>query len=433
MIGKWMRAAKIAMLAIPLFAATAKADDGGYSRQIQSFTVEATDETLTYPSVLTSLPDEHSTFIPLWFGSYLIFGASDLQNVPNTPVGAVVLQTSDLQTLTFASSLGYNEQVLASFLPPNSCDVAPLSLNLNVFDLNYAAPGTVVQDPAQPPGNMIMIYEAENHCPGGVVNQPYDASIGLARSTDFGHTWPAPVNSPSGGPDRYPVLQIATPQPPTAHPAMGDAVPSAFIDHTPEGDNYLYAIYGYHAAPGGTNDGLMRVARAELGADWNIFSWSFGKSNSNPLQFYKWYNGGFTEPGIGGLDTGVLPGKGCLNGTQAQAEITYNDDLRQYLMIFVCQDYVDDLAGWYYSTATSLDRQDWTEPQLIINSQQAIVTPCNLSNDSGAQFDGWYPSSVSPGAAQGHTKLTGYIFFQNGCETTRSRVYARRAFTIVPK
>ena len=36
------------------------------------------------------------------------------------------------------------------------------------FDLNYASPGSVVQDPTRPAGNFIMIYEAENHCPGAV-------------------------------------------------------------------------------------------------------------------------------------------------------------------------------------------------------------------------------------------------------------------------
>ena len=36
----------------------------------------------------------------------------------------------------------------------------------NTFDENFAAPGSVVQDPTLPPGNLIMVYEAENHCPG---------------------------------------------------------------------------------------------------------------------------------------------------------------------------------------------------------------------------------------------------------------------------
>ena len=56
------------------------------------------------------------------------------------------------------------------------------------FDGNYAAPGSVVQDPTLPPGNLIMLYEAENHCPGGVNQQPFYATVGFARSSDNGKT-----------------------------------------------------------------------------------------------------------------------------------------------------------------------------------------------------------------------------------------------------
>ena len=68
------------------------------------------------------------------------------------------------------------------------------------FDLNYAAPGSVVQDPTRPPGNMMMFYEAENHCPDGTDWQrQFYATVGYARSFDFGKTWPAPINAEFGG------------------------------------------------------------------------------------------------------------------------------------------------------------------------------------------------------------------------------------------
>jgi hypothetical protein len=112
------------------------------------------------------------------------------------------------------------------------------------------------------------------------------------------------------------------------------------------------------------------------------------------------------------------------------AEINYNDDLQLYLLIFVCESGPSGarIAAWYYSTATSLDLQNWTAPQLIANSQFPLTTPCSAGG-SGQQFDGWYPSFMSPGAAAGHTKLTGKVFFQNGCDTG-TRVFASRTFTI---
>jgi uncharacterized protein (TIGR03437 family) len=381
--------------------------------QIATFSVSA-DQTLTYPDAapspyLVNLPDEHTTVIPPASSAapYLVFGASRVSGTAVVSAGAVVLQTTDLTDFTFATSLGYNSPVLLSPVAFTSCDPAYDT----EFDENYAAPGSVVQDPTLPAGNLIMVYEAENHCPGGVNQQPFYATVGFARSSDGGKTWPAPANGPLGNAARHPVLVSAEPEPPTSHPPMGDAIPSALTDKSLDGNQYFYVTYTYHSS---TADGLVRVARAKIGAD--------------PLTFYKWYNGSFSQPGVGGLDTGAPPSAGC--GTtvlQAQSQISFNDDLGLYLLTFVCQS--NGQAGWYYSTATSLDIQDWTAPQLIANSQFPITPNCGNNGTSGNQFDGWYPSFMSPGAATGHTKLTGTVFFQNGCETG-SRIFASRTFTI---
>jgi hypothetical protein len=384
---------------------------GGGPPAIKSFSVSA-DQPLTWPNSLANIPDEHTTIVPpaAPSGPYLVFAASKITGGTG---GAVVLQTTDLATFTFAD--GYNHQV---FAPP--VDIAQCnSTYATEFDENYAAPGTVVQDPTLPAGNLMMFYEAENHCPGGVNQQPYYATVGFARSSDNGKTWPTPENSVLGAADRHPVLKAVNPQPATGgYTPMGNAIPSAFVDRNSVGDQYVYVVYGYNS--GGFNpaaDGIMRVGRAKLGTD--------------PLAFLKWYNGSFGQPGIGGLDTGVLPSTGCSpNARQAMAEINYNDDLQLYLLIFVCQSGTTGsrVAAWYYSSATSLDLQNWSAPQLIANSQFPITTPCSTAG-TGSQFDGWYPSFMSPGAAAGHTRLTGKVFFQNGCDTA-SRVFASRTFTI---
>lgn len=390
---------------------------GGTLAQIQSFSVGA-DEALTYPSspsdppYLVDLPDEHTTFIPLGTGAndYLVFGASKLSGGTS---GAVVLQTADLKTFEFAQGLGYARQVLSSPLAIDQCSAATGA----EFDQNYAAPGSVVQDPTLPPGNLIMIYEAENHCPGGVNQHPFYATIGFARSPDDGKTWPAPANGALGNAARHPILKGANPQPSVAHTPMGDAIPSAFVDQSATGDFFLYVTYGYHdggQAP--ATDHLVHVARAKLGVD--------------PLVFQKWSSGAFDQAGLGGLDRGVLPGSGCPSGQQAMAEISRNDDLGRYLMVFVCRSASSGspVGAWYYSTATNLDLQDWTAPQLIQGSQFPITEPC-AGLTTGGDFDGWYPSLVSPGASAGHTKLTGRVFFQNGCDTGK-RQFMSRTFTI---
>ncbi len=190
------------------------------------------DEALIYPPSLVDLPDEHTTFIPRAFGlgGYLVFGASRVEGGVDTRAGTVVLETKDLHTFTFAH--GYSSPVMFPPLPFTTCKL-PIGTYDPEFDLNYAAPGTVVQDPTRRPGNLIMIYEAENHCPGGEWQQPFYATVGFARSSDNGKTWPQPVDSEFGGPDRYPILKISEPEPTDLENppmALGDATPSAFVD-----------------------------------------------------------------------------------------------------------------------------------------------------------------------------------------------------------
>jgi hypothetical protein len=197
-------------------------------------------------------------------------------------------------------------------------------------------------------------------------------------------------------------------------------------------------------------DGLIRVGRGKLGEvyhdfgdddhdSWDDHHWSSG--HDSQLQFYKWYNGTFSQPGIAGLDSGVIPTTGC-TGRQSMSGITYNDDLGMYLMIFVCNPSSTSpegvipkitYAAWYYSTATSLELEDWTPPQPILNSEHEIVAPCNTTDPkepSGSAFDGFYPSFMSPGAPAGHIRLTGFAFFLNGCDTGLPRKFASRKFTI---
>ncbi len=414
-------AASLAAVALVIPALLAPRSARAQERlQITSFSV-GPDETLTYPNAsgdpnrLEDLADEHTSFIPLGPGpnDYLMFASSKVASAATG--GAVVLQTGDLQSFDFATALGYGYQVMNPPVDITKCDATYAT----EFDENYAGPGSVVQDPTQPPGNLIMIYEAENHCPGGTNQHSFYATVGFARSSDNGKTWPLPANSVLGDSDRHPVLKCVNPQPAAGgYTAMGDAIPSAFVDQKANGDAFLYVVYGYH--DGGmtpASDGLLRTARARLGAD--------------PLDFRKWYQGAFTQPGIGGLDTGVLPESGCgANGQQHMAEVTYNDDLHQYLLAYVCISGPTGsrVGAWYYSTATSLDAQDWTAPAMIANSEFPVTEPCP-SLTTGEQFDGFYPSFMSPGAAAGHTKLTGQVFFISGCDTGK-RTFTARTFTI---
>jgi hypothetical protein len=362
------------------------------------------DETLTYPSNMPSLPDEHTTILPPAAGSsvYRFYAATKLTGGNS---GTVALETSDL--LTFVPAAGYPPQVMTSNIELRTC-----AGDNGGFDQNYAAAGSVVQDPTLPAGNLIMIYEAENHCPGGMPQTPYYARVGFMRSSDNGKTWPLPAAGATGNASRYPVLQSADPQPAAPNAtAMGNAIPSAFVD----GD-FLYVVYIYQPAPPAAWDGKLRIARAQLGGNGQV-------------AFAKWNNGAFSTPGIGGADSAILSNGGCV-GTQDQAAVHRVDPLDVYLLVFVCRNQVTHQAAWYFSTATSLDLQDWSAPQLVAGSQSTLSAPCPGSTQAnGQEFDGWFPSLVSPGAAAGHIVQAGYAYYAKGCDTD-SRTFNRRTFAI---
>src|ERR1700736_3796595 len=99
--------------------------------------------------------------------------------------------------------------------------------------------GSVVQDPTLPPGNLIMIYEAEIHCPPSSKGMGAGwVSIGVTRSADGGRTWPPPVAQKGFEQDwleygngRYAGLTLpGTPPRTVANEFFGNVLPSAFVD-----------------------------------------------------------------------------------------------------------------------------------------------------------------------------------------------------------
>ena len=382
------------------------------------------------PTPVATLPDEHSSFLaPAAAGDpYLFFEAAKV----GTTLGAVVLAV-DVDAGTFSLASGYASPVLNSPKPFGQCAGVgdPAGLD-DEFDENYAAPGSVLQDPTLSAGNLIMVYEGENHCrtdPSTMIVhnvQPYYATAGFARSSDNGVTWPAPGLTP--GPFRYPILGGPAAKPaydPTSITAVGDAIPSAYIK-----GSCLYVVYANHPAPTDTNHAIaIQIARTQL------------DGTTDPLTFQKYLvssgAGAFDSPGLGGDGTNVIPftpiGSASATpqctGTQFQPGLSYNQALHRYLMTMVCE--VSSTAGqlaWFYSTATSLETQDWTVPQIIENTQ-STTSACG---SNGTSFDGWYPSLYNLTLAPGHTGRNNVAYYLNGCNLDPTRVFATRPITVTP-
>ncbi len=127
------------------------------------------DIRLHYPrDVLIGLPDEHTTFLPVADPNdadrWLVFGSRSI-GAPGAG-GSILLATHTLEEFHFATARHYAQQVMRPIANFGACFRSGAAANPGFVE-NYAAPGSVMQDPTLPPGNLIMIYEAENHCPGG--------------------------------------------------------------------------------------------------------------------------------------------------------------------------------------------------------------------------------------------------------------------------
>ena len=440
--------------------------------------------------------DEHSTvFPPGALGTntdYLFFVGSGTNLSPD--IGTSVLSggtgpaSSGQWIFNPATSDGYGVYTGGFgpvFRPPSSEQNCPVVSNATLqdptFDLNYAAPGTVIKDPTAPAGSLLMIYEGTNTCVGSSGGPRAGAGVAyistsIATSLDYGKTWPTyrgtstfsfvqmPFGNQTSGPNapsgalganvcegnncgvtpsaaygRYPVLT-----PPLSIPAAiaaaqtfngdtGDAEPSAFLDdasgiYPP----YVYVVHDYTPVGGQGTD--IAVARAQL------------NGGAAPLSFNSWNGQAFNSPGIGGAEAYILPSgpfQNCESSGQLRGggSIQYVETTRQYLLLFTCRSTSDPALGigggpagvaWFYATSPDPSNPAlWSTPQEITGSFSTIDSSGGCSS-----YKGWYPTMMSLGAVPGHITTSGYVFYLWGCETGAGtttappRQYSSRMFTI---
>jgi hypothetical protein len=421
------------------------------------------DQPLVYPDSFYWLPDEHTTIkraqvaqnylsLPGQPGPHDFFVAMSNCIAPGIRLrpgqcengkigklygGTFVLQSSDFKHFNLAPGFGNAAHGQAVFWAPHEPGKCGYT-TVTHFDEQYAAPGSVLQDPTLPPGNLIMIYEAEIHCPPAKQGMAAGwVSVGVTRSSDGGRTWPPPIARRGMendwleyGDDRYAGITIpGSPANKVYDHFFGDVLPSAFIDDMdPSGNFYIYVPYQYTGSPDNPNaDSKIHIARAWLGA-------RSGRREVGRLHFHKWYQSGWNAEGRGGLEDGVMPACTTSFG-EGNAQLSYNDALGRYMMTFVCSSYTCPTQNncyayqdsLYYSTATSLDKQDWTTPQPIQNSTHPRQTA-----SAGWIMDDGYPSFVSPGCDQGHLGLSGSVFLLKG-NPLGDRRFVSREFTIRPQ
>lgn len=207
---------------------------------------------------------------------------------------------------------------------------------------NYVGGGPVYFD--EPSDTLLLFYHAERH-PRGI--KKFYSTLGITYSRDLGHHF-------------FDLGEFILPYI-TLKEASGKQIEvsgGAVVPH----HKYLYVYYTDHAK---TGERGLAVARAES-ADVIISA-----QQGNLSEWKKYYNGHFSEPGLGGNFTPLLQSQEL-----TWPHIIYNSYLKKFILI--------------YTTAKklflrfSLDGLVWENPTIVVAG----------SKNSKEEF--FYPTLISP-------------------------------------
>ena len=228
-----------------------------------------------------------------------------------------------------------------------------------------SAGGPVYHDPAT--GARLMIYHAEKH---GRSAKDFYSVLGLAVSTD------------AAGLKFRDLGTIIEPNLQTGQTEVGGGSFAVV-------DNQLHVYYRDWFPNGTTSE--VAVARARISDLVSNALSGLGTS------FNKYYNGGWTEPGRGGLSSPLEIG----NPSNSWLGVSYNDYLNQLVM--VTSQWESGGGDLYLST--SPDGINWSPRQPI-------------ALDAGEQF---YPSLIGTGPDPTHTGQSFYVYYTDSKKGAWSR------------
>jgi hypothetical protein len=240
----------------------------------------------------------------------------------------------------------------------------------------YLAGGPVYEDPAS--GARFMVYHAEIHKGG-----KYSSVLGLAASTD------------PNGQAFWDLGTIIEPNMPVGQaPWSVDVGGGSFAIH----DGYFNVYYRDYMADASSSE--LAVARAPLA---DVVSNSL---NGISTPFTKYYEGGWTEPGRGGMSSPLEPG----NPANWWSSVSYNEYLDQFVLVSSQWQSGGTKADLYL--ATSSDGVNWS-------SRQPLVL------DAGEQM---YPTIIGTGADPQQSGKSFYVYYTDGSRWSKAQL-ARRLVT----
>lgn len=238
-------------------------------------------------------------------------------------------------------------------------NVSITGLPSNYF--NYVAGGPTYFDATT--GARLMIYHAERHASSG---QDYYSVLGMAVSTD------------SQGLQFRDLGLIVEPDVPMSQRTQSIEVGGGSFA-VMNGDMYVY--YRDYLEGGGSSE--LAVAKAPVAT---ILA---NAMNNQGTSFTKYYNGAWTQPGIGGRSSALEVG----NPGNAWSAVSYNDYLGGLIMM--TSDWADSTGNNNLFLSTSMDGVNWSQ-------RQAVVT------DAGEQM---YPTLIGTGSDPTHTGQSFYAYY----------------------
>jgi hypothetical protein len=259
------------------------------------------------------------------------------------------------------------------------------------FDRDYAGSAAVVR--ASNGMDLLMFYHGEDHSCTTTGHDRTKARVGLARSSDNGASW-----SRSG-------QIISSPEMPVDcnyEGFRGAGNPSVVLSR----DGKYYYLYFTEWVS--TRPDSISLARAAVSSDGAPGAW------------YKYKNGAFTQPGLGGTSDPVLSPLDQSSGYAGLPNVTFNATLDLYIAIFMGHN------GFYY--ASSGDGIHWDTPTLFW--AVSALTAWDSLQDGADWY--YYPTLISTDQdSDDTTTRRAYLYYAHGIKP-QPHYLCRRPLRIEP-
>jgi len=293
------------------------------------------------------------------------------------PDGIMGVLKSGARYTFIAAGSGYPIRTIGTLEDPQAEGVVDLKIDQLQEAYSYAAGGPIYKDSHT--GILLMIYHAERWIfPMNWL--PFYGELGMARSSDGGETWIdlGPIITPHAPleSDYFQRRQETFDVGGGGYLIIGDYFYVYFSDLIKSGEEYSVAN--------------LAVARAHVSEVVQA-----AREGRNSVRWTKYYNGSWTEPGIGGRSTPLAPD----NQEVLWGDVSYNAHLGKYISLSAGAPWPATDLYW----AESDDGLHWTNY-------------CRMVVDSAHKY---YVTMVGVGENPRETGESFYLYY------IRSRLYAQ--------